>query len=69
MFGYIFTEILLPYGKKKDMNDKIHKLTVAVTTRVFATGFYGLSFPPSPEFAAAPVIYLLIRFGALIFPC
>ena len=51
------------------MDEKIHKLTVAVTTRVFATGFYGLSFPPSPEFAAAPVIYLLISFGALIFPC
>ena len=66
MFGCIFTVF---YRKNKDIDERIHKLTVAVTTRVFATGFYGLSFPPSLEFAAAPVIYLLISFGALIFPC
>ena len=63
LFGYIF------YRKNKDMDKKMHKLTVAVTTRVSATGFYSLSSPPRLEFVATPVIYLFICFGALIFPC
>ena len=51
------------------MIEKIYKLTLAVSTGVFATGFYGLSSPPRLEFVAAPVVYLFICLGTLIFPC
>ena len=51
------------------MIEQTYQLTLAVSTRVFATSFYGLSSPPRLELVATPVVYLFICFGTLIFPC